>query len=245
MPHFDYCSPVWDCLSGYLSDKLQKLQNRAARVITKWPFDTSSNYPLSTLYWERLFLRRKKQKALTMFKTMNGLAPHYLQSLFSQHHSIYNLRDSEGTLILPKPSTNYLKRSFSYSGAMLWNNLPKRLKTAVSVDNFKHIISNMPSKSHVILIIINISCQVSEKLPDVYIEIWLTFIQQLNLYPMNSLYWTPKVTLTLQKVLLFVNLTNLKVINNENVKHESWVAVKNSRAFEWFSQWHLIGWEWS
>ena len=39
MPHFDYCSPVWDCLSGYLSDKLQKLQNRAARVITKSPFD--------------------------------------------------------------------------------------------------------------------------------------------------------------------------------------------------------------
>ena len=39
MPHFDYCNPVWDCLSGYLSDKLQKLQNRAARVITKSPFD--------------------------------------------------------------------------------------------------------------------------------------------------------------------------------------------------------------
>ena len=57
MPHFDYCRPVWDCLSGYLSDKLQKLQNRAARVITKLPFDTSSNYLLSTLDWERLFLR--------------------------------------------------------------------------------------------------------------------------------------------------------------------------------------------
>ena len=38
IPHFDYCSPVWDCLSGYLSDKLQKSQNRAARVITKSPF---------------------------------------------------------------------------------------------------------------------------------------------------------------------------------------------------------------
>ena len=36
--HFDYCSPIWDCMSGYLSDKLQKLQNRAARVITKLPF---------------------------------------------------------------------------------------------------------------------------------------------------------------------------------------------------------------
>ena len=95
IPHFDYCSPVWDCLSGYLSDKLQKLQNRAARVITKSPFDTSSNHLLSTLDWERLFLRRKKQKALMMFKTMNGLAPDYLQSLFSQRHSVSNLRDSE------------------------------------------------------------------------------------------------------------------------------------------------------
>jgi len=150
MPHFDYCSSVWDCLSGYLSDNLQKLQNRAARVITKLPFDTSSNYLLSTLDWERLFFRRKKQKALTMFKTVNELAPHYLQSLFSQHHSFYNLRDSEGKLTLPKPSTNYLKRRFSYSVAMLWNNLPKCLKNAVSVNNFKHIIKNVAdiSDSH-------------------------------------------------------------------------------------------------
>ena len=89
MPHFDYCSPVWDCLSGYLSDKLQKVQNRAARVITKSPFDTSSNHLLSTLDWERLSLRRKKQKALMMYKTTNDLALEYLQSLFSQRHSVY------------------------------------------------------------------------------------------------------------------------------------------------------------
>ena len=73
---------------------------------------------------------------------MNGLAPEYLQSLFSQRHSVYNLRDSEGKLTLPKPSTNYLKRSFSYSGAMLWNNMPKSLKTAVSVNHFKQLIKN-------------------------------------------------------------------------------------------------------
>ena len=85
-----------------------------------------------------------------MFKTMNGLAPVYLQSLFSQHHSVYNLRDSEGKLTLPKPRTNYLKRSFSYSGAMLWNNLHKCLKNAVSLNNFKHIIKNVAdiSDSH-------------------------------------------------------------------------------------------------
>ena len=101
MPHLDYCSPVWDCLSGHLSDKLQKLQSRAARIITKSPFDTSSDHLLSTLDWERLLLRRKKHKALMMFKSMNGLAPEYLRSLFCQRRLVYNLRDSERKLTLP------------------------------------------------------------------------------------------------------------------------------------------------
>ena len=83
-------------------------------------------------------------------KTMNGLAPDYLQGLFSQCHSVYNLRDSEGKLTLPKPSNNYLKRSFSYDGAIVWNNLPKCLKNAVSVNNCKQIIKNVAdiSDSH-------------------------------------------------------------------------------------------------
>ena len=150
MPHFDYCSPAWDCLSGYLGDKLQILQNRAARIITKSPFDASSNHLLSTLSWERLSLRRKKQKALMMYKTMNDLAPEYLHSLFSQRHSAYNLRNSEGRLTLSKPSTNYLKRSFSYSGAMLWNNLPKNFKNVASVEHFNRNIKKVAdiSDSH-------------------------------------------------------------------------------------------------
>ena len=63
LPHFDYCCPVWDCMSGYLSDKLQKLQNRAARVITQSPFETSSNLLLAMLKWEKLSLRRKKTES--------------------------------------------------------------------------------------------------------------------------------------------------------------------------------------
>ena len=143
MPYFDYCGPVWDCLSGYLSDKLQKLQNRAARIITKSRFDTSLDHLLSTLDWERLFLRQKKQKALMMFKSVNGLAPEYLQSLFSQCRSVCNFRDSQGKLTLPKPSNNYLKLSFSDSGAMLWNNMPKSLKNALSVNHSKRLIKNL------------------------------------------------------------------------------------------------------
>ena len=77
-----------------------------------------------------------------MYKTMNDLALEYLQSLFSQCHSSSNLRNSDGRLTLSKPSTNYLKRSFSYSGAMLWNTLPKSLKNAASVEHFTRNIKN-------------------------------------------------------------------------------------------------------
>ena len=45
-PHFDYCSVVWDGLSQQLSEKLQKLQNRAARAITKSSYNTNSSYLL-------------------------------------------------------------------------------------------------------------------------------------------------------------------------------------------------------
>ena len=154
LPHFDYCSPVWDCLRGQSSDKLQKLQNRAARVITKLPFHTSSNLLLDTLKWAKLSLRRKKQKARIMYKTIHDLAPEYLQRLFSQGDAEYNLRKLEGKLTLPKPNTNYLKRSFFYRGTCLWNNLPQYLRNADSIVQFKRTFKQVSdlSDSHTAII---------------------------------------------------------------------------------------------
>ena len=59
-PHFDYCSSVWYGISDTLSQKLQKLQNRAARVITKSTYDTSAKPLLNSLNWDDLATRRKK-----------------------------------------------------------------------------------------------------------------------------------------------------------------------------------------
>ena len=54
LPHFDYCSLVWDNCSKYLLDKLQKMQNRAARVITGRSYDISSSTVLRGLNWQPL-----------------------------------------------------------------------------------------------------------------------------------------------------------------------------------------------
>ena len=120
-PHCDYCSVLWDGLSQQLSEKLQKLQNRAARVITKSSYNTNSSYLFNSLSWDNLHcIRRTKQKANLMYKCVNKLPQNYLCNMFTPRALSFDLRDASQKLYLPKPRTDYLKRSFSYSGAYLW-----------------------------------------------------------------------------------------------------------------------------
>ena len=76
-----------------------------------------------------------------MFKILNGDAPSYLQNLFSVHGSAYNLRNSEIKLSLPKPRTNYLKRSLCNSTALLWNDLPQNIRMLRSLPLFKNSLN--------------------------------------------------------------------------------------------------------
>jgi len=48
-PHFDYCAPVWDGLCSYVCEKLQKLQNRAARVTLQANCEVNLSLLLETL----------------------------------------------------------------------------------------------------------------------------------------------------------------------------------------------------
>ena len=48
-PYFDYCSPLWDNCGIGLKDRLQKYQNRAARVITGPTYDIRSSDLLEKL----------------------------------------------------------------------------------------------------------------------------------------------------------------------------------------------------
>ena len=52
-----------------------------------------------------------------------------------------DLRDSFRKLNLPKRLTNYLKRSFGYSGALPWNSLPESMRAITSNGQFKKEIN--------------------------------------------------------------------------------------------------------
>ena len=81
-PHFDYCNVVWGNCGVKLSDKLQKLQNRAARALTFSNYDADASQLFQNLNWKNLSTQRDIQKALMVFKSLHGLAPEYLSSKF-------------------------------------------------------------------------------------------------------------------------------------------------------------------
>ena len=117
---------------------LQKLQNRAARIITGASYLKRSCDLLAELGWLNLEVMRQRQKAILMFKVLNGLTPPYLSEMFTHKTSFqnYGLRSSKMNLELPKCRTNYYKNSFAFSGAKLWNDLPPSVKDESSLKRF-------------------------------------------------------------------------------------------------------------
>ena len=138
-PHFNNCSAVWGNCNKGLSEKLQKLQNRAARIISFSNYDASLKELFQALNWRKLEQLRKVDLSILMYKTLNHETPEYLSSKFINRTDVtpYHLRNTVNKLALPLPRTEHFKKSFSYDGAALWNSLPDHLRQASSLTSFK------------------------------------------------------------------------------------------------------------
>ena len=139
-PYFDYCSLVWQNCKLELQLKLQKLQNRAARIITGDNWEIRSKDVLNKLNWLPLNQRRLTDTLLFMRKIFKDEVPISISNQFQLSvNEQYNLRSNCTMLKLAKPRTNTLKRSFSYHAAKTWNKLPTDLKNlSISDKVFKH-----------------------------------------------------------------------------------------------------------
>jgi hypothetical protein len=142
-PYFDYCCEVWDVFGESQSKRLQKLQNRAARIILNMSNDVNHSIALRALGWEPFKTERKKAKAKMMYKVLNKMGPKSLTNLFSYkcEKTNYNLRDISSGLSLPKPRTNNMKNSFMYDGAHLWNSIPKEFRESKTLSSFRNKIA--------------------------------------------------------------------------------------------------------
>ena len=111
---------------------LQTINNCAAKVVKgKYKHD-HLDQDLNDLHWLTVKKRVMFKIALLVYKALNGLAPKYLQDLIRYKHHGHSLQ-----LVVPNTNTGDGLRSFSSAGPRLYNNLPKTVTEAASIDIFK------------------------------------------------------------------------------------------------------------
>ena len=86
---------VWGDCSKTRADKLQKLQNRAARIITRADYSIRSSDVLNSLEWSNLEERRKRHLLVAMFKIFDNDCPTYLREQFHRTSEIHDYLDKQ------------------------------------------------------------------------------------------------------------------------------------------------------
>ena len=121
---------------------LQKLQNRAARIVTNSSYDSSASALIKTLNWPTVADMIKVETACMVYKSINDLAPDYLSEIFTKNSacSRKNLRNTATDLQVPLMKTCNGQRAFSYCGARVWNHLDLEVKQASPFKAFKDAV---------------------------------------------------------------------------------------------------------
>ena len=119
LPIFLYCSNISIGISDSYKSKLEKLQNRAPRIIK------GHNGEISLLSINHV---RNKRCAIEFFKCLNGLAPRMLEKHFKRLDHRKDTRGNKSNLVVPRIRTETARKAFSYQGVKIYNRLPPGLK---------------------------------------------------------------------------------------------------------------------
>ncbi len=141
--NLDYCNALFYGMPQYLFDRLQRVQNAAARIVMLVPkFDHISGV-MCDLHWLPVKYRVQFKILLLTFKCQYGLAPSYLRDMICDHVPPRSSRSSNVKFVLKVPRTKRKTlgtRSFSFYAPDLWNSLPMEIRSIDDVDTFKSMV---------------------------------------------------------------------------------------------------------
>ena len=135
----DYCNGLFYGLPSSEIQKLQRLQNAAARLITRTKKSDHITPVLINLHWLPIEHRVIFKLLLYTYKALHGLAPDYLANLLTFYKPVRILRSSRSiNLSVPRSRTStYGDRSFACVSPRLWNKLPDFIRYSETLDSFK------------------------------------------------------------------------------------------------------------
>ena len=141
----DYCNSLLFGVSEGQLQKLQRVQNAAARLIFQESRYCRITLLLKSLHWLPVRYRIVFKILLITFKAVHDLAPAYISELISVRESAgrYYLRSNNGLRLnysLCKSLVTLVDRSFHVAAPILWNDLPSEIRSMTSVQSFKKAI---------------------------------------------------------------------------------------------------------
>lgn len=136
----DYGNALLYGTNTNIISKLQRVQNTAARLITRKRKFDSITPVLISLHWLPIHYRCQYKLLLYVYNAQHGKAPSYLQNLITPYKPSRSLR-SENSMLLHPPNDvrtkSYGERRFDKAAPTLWNNLPSSLRSVNSLVVFK------------------------------------------------------------------------------------------------------------
>jgi hypothetical protein len=135
----DFCNSLLYGLPKYSIDRLQSVQNAAARVVTLTRKYVHITPILFDLHWLPMEQRIIFKILLIAYKALHGIAPPYIADLITAYVPKRNLRSATSNqLVVPAYNLRTCGyRSFSCSAPLLWNSLPQDLRLCTSLACFK------------------------------------------------------------------------------------------------------------
>ena len=134
----DYCNALLYGLPGTLIDRMQRIQNKGARIVSRTPCREHITPILRNLHWLPVRRRIEYKVLLYTYKSLNNHAPGYMKDLVQKHVPSRTLRSSEmSRLSVPRRKTQYGDRTFTSAAATLWNSLPSHMTQIATLDCFK------------------------------------------------------------------------------------------------------------
>ena len=134
--HIDYASTVWDGSKEANLKRLNSLYRRGAKLIYHSPeTHLSTDEKLKDLEILPLSSHFQFNKGVFMYKMFKQLTPPYISNTFNVLSS--DQSRSGVSLRLPLPRIGLCRTSLAFSGSLLWNSLPVRIKRASSLSSFK------------------------------------------------------------------------------------------------------------
>ena len=144
MSRIDYCNILFNGISQRDLNRLQKLQNKCARLIYLQPKSTHVTPLLTDLHWLRISERIKFKTLLYVYKALKGLCPQYITDnlvVMTSRPGSVTTRSCNGlNLLVPRSKKCAGDRAFSVAAPKLWNELPISIRSALSIDNFKSLL---------------------------------------------------------------------------------------------------------